>query len=170
MSGSSSPQAGSHPGMNLHAALAPLAALVGTWEGEGAGQYPTVAPFRYRERVSFTAGSGPFLVYAQRTWSSEDGRPLHAETGYWRVPSRGRVEAVLVSPTGVAEVQEGSVSAGRLRLRSSGVLVTATAKAVERLERDLDVDGDVLVYALRMAAVGQPLGPHLAATLRRCPG
>jgi len=151
----------------LHPELEPLAGLLGTWRGEGAGEYPTISPFRYGEEVRFWHVGKPFLAYAQRTWSLEDDRPLHSETGYWRAKPGGTVEVVLAHPTGIVEVQEGRQHGGRIDLRSTTTAMTATAKQVTALQRTFDLDGDRLTYALAMAAVGQPLQHHLAAELHR---
>lgn len=113
----------------------------------------------------------PFLSYAQRTKAREDGRPLHAETGYIRVPSVGRVEWVLAHPTGVTEIEEGTLSVSattiEMEVHSTAIGRTASAKDVVALGRSIRIAGDELVYTLRMGAVGQPLQHHLAATLRR---
>ena len=156
---------------DLHPDVAVLAPLLGTWAGEGAGEYPTIQPFGYFEEVTFSHVGKPFLIYGQRTKASNDGRPLHAETGYLRMPSQGRVELVLAHPTGVTEIQEGSLSLDgtklEMELTATTIGRTTSAKEITALSRSIRVDGDTLTYTLLMCAVGQPLQNHLAATLHR---
>src|SRR4029450_4159540 len=108
----------------------PLAGLLGTWRGEGAGEYPTISPFRYGEEVRFWHVGKPFLAYAPRTWNLDDGRPLHTETGYWRAKPGGTVEVVLAHPTGIVEVQEGRQDGTRIDLRSTTTAMTPPATRV----------------------------------------
>ena len=156
---------------DLHPALTALAPLLGTWAGAGAGEYPTIPSFSYLEEVSFGHVGKPFLSYGQRTKAADDGRPLHAETGYLRVPSAGRVELVLAHPTGVTEIQEGTLTVSgdvlQLELTATSIGLTASAKDVTALSRSFRIAGDELTYTLRLGAVGQPLQHHLAATLHR---
>jgi THAP4-like, heme-binding beta-barrel domain len=155
----------------LHPDIAVLAPLLGTWVGRGAGEYPTIEPFRYAEEVTFGHVGKPFLSYTQRTKALSDGRALHGETGYLRVPSLGRVEWVLAHPTGVTELEEGllTVRAGviEMELASSAIGRTASAKDISALSRSFRIGGDAMTYTVRMAAVGQPLQHHLAASLTR---
>jgi len=151
----------------LHPDLEPVRWLLGTWSGEGRGEYPTIETFDYLETISFTHVGKPFLAYQQRT-SSPEGLPMHAEVGYLRCPGGGdQVEWIVAHPTGISEVAAGTVDGGSLALRSTSIVGTPSAKDVSAVERDLVVDGDVLRYELRMAAVGEALQHHLAATLRR---
>lgn len=159
----------------LHPDVSILEPLLGTWNGDGAGEYPTIEPFGYHETITIGHVGKPFLAYQQRTTALDDERPLHAETGYWRIPGPGLAEIVLAHPTGITEVLEGFAapnSAGAtdtliIDVRSNGIGRTGSAKEISRTERTFEVTGDVMRYTVRMAAVGQPLQHHLAATLSR---
>lgn len=91
--------------MALHPALTTVTGLIGTWRGEGRGEYPTIEPFSYTEEVTFTDVGKPFLHYVQKTWSPADA-PMHTETGYLRVVDGSAVEFILAQPTGQTELAE----------------------------------------------------------------
>ncbi|HSL73559.1 MAG TPA: FABP family protein [Ilumatobacteraceae bacterium] len=158
-----------HP--DLHPDVAGLATLLGIWEGRGDGDYPTIEPFSYLESITFAHVGKPFVSYVQRTRHPGTGAPMHAESGYFRVPMPGSIEIVMAQPTGLTEVYEGAVVTGEATLvidvRSTVIGSTASAKEVTRTERTFSVSGDELHYTFRMAAVGQPLQHHLSATLHR---
>jgi hypothetical protein len=155
----------------LHPDLEALAPLLGTWAGRGSGEYPTIQSFEYLEEVVFTHVGKPFLVYRQKTKAVTDGKPMHAETGYLRVPREGTVELVLAHPSGVTEIEVGSYSVTggviEIELATTDVGLTPTAKDVTALSRSFRIEGDQLSYSLRMGAVGQPEQHHLAAELHR---
>ncbi|MGE0877851.1 MAG: FABP family protein [Acidimicrobiia bacterium] len=150
----------------LHPALEPIAFLLGTWVGEGTGEYPTIEPFSYRETLTFGHVGKPFLVYTQRT-QGLDGAPMHAETGYWRSVGDGLLEVVLAQPFGAVEISEGSANGGTIELHTTSVVTTATAKRVDEVVRRFTVTGDEMAYDVAMAAVGVPLTHHLSARLLR---
>jgi len=157
--------------MDLHPDLAALAPLLGTWVGQGAGEYPTIQPFDYFEEVTFAHVGKPFLAYAQKTKAVADGKPLHAETGYLRVPQPGHLELVLAHPSGITEIEVGTYSVTgdliEMQMSTTAVGLTPTAKEVTGLGRSFRIDGDELSYSVQMSAVGQPLQHHLAAALHR---
>jgi hypothetical protein len=156
---------------DLHPDLAELAPLLGTWAGRGSGEYPTIEPFGYLEEVVVSHVGKPFLVYGQKTRAETDGKPLHAETGYLRVPQPGHVELVLAHPTGITEIEVGSYTASggviEIEMTASSIGLSPTAKDVTALGRSFRIDGDELSYSMRMAAVGQPVQHHLSAVLHR---
>ncbi|HUF97328.1 MAG TPA: FABP family protein [Ilumatobacter sp.] len=157
----------------LHPNVEILSPLLGAWEGRGSGEYPTIDGFDYLEWVAFTHVGKPFLTYSQRTVAADDGRPLHSETGYLRALEGNRVELVLAHPTGITELDEGSIETTAdgliLTLGSTTIGLSGSAKTVTAVERHIELDGDELRYRVAMAAVGQPMTHHLQAHLARTP-
>jgi THAP4-like, heme-binding beta-barrel domain len=153
--------------MELHADIASLGFLVGTWEGRGTGVYPTIAGFAYEETVEITAPPKPFLVYTQRTRRAGSGEPLHMEAGYFRATGPGTVELVIAQPTGIVEAHTGTVRDGHIHLHAGSVAGTPAAVRVDSVERVITVHGDVMRYRLLMGAVGEPHQLHLSAELQR---
>lgn len=155
--------------MNLHPDCEQLAFLLGTWRGLGAGEYPTIESFRYREEVTFGHVGKPFLSYTQKTRDDESGQPLHAEAGYVRAVGGNQLELVVVQPSGIVELHHGVVDGQAIILTLDGVHTTPTAKQVTMVQRSFVVtrqsDTPVLTYDVAMAAVGQPLTHHLHAEL-----
>ncbi len=148
----------------VHESLASVAFLLGTWRGEGRGEYPTIEPFSYGEELRVDHTGRPFFTYQQRTWTL-GGVPLHVEVGYVRPAGAGRAELVVAQPSGVVEIDEGTVEGMRLTLTSTLVGVTSTAKPVARVTRTFTRHGRQLEYTLDMAAMGSGPARHLRATL-----
>jgi hypothetical protein len=150
----------------LHSALEVISFLVGTWRGEGKGEYPTIDPFTYEEEIRFWHDGRPLLFYEQRNWNSESKTPMHSESGFWR-PREDGIEVVLAHGFGVAEIEEGRVIGRRFELHSKSLASTSTAKIIRDVSRTYEVDGDVLTYQMAMAYGDTPLNHHLRAELRR---
>ena len=150
----------------------PFAWLLGTWRGEGVGGYPTIGPdFRFGEQITFACYGKPVISFTSESWSVDDERPLARQTGFWRPTPDGEVEVVLTVASGLVEVFYGRLVSGpmgeHVEIESDLVARTATAKDVEKDKRLYAVRGGKLMYAMEMAAVGQPLQPHLSAALDR---
>lgn len=147
-------------------ALGALARLVGGWRGEGRGRWGE-ARFGYREELEFVHTGKPHLVYQQRTWAADDGRPLHAERGYWRAIGDA-TELVIAHPIGVAELSLGRwIAPGVLDVVSAALALAPSAKPVTALTRRYELDDDELRCTVAMSTDGgQPL-PHLEARLHR---
>jgi hypothetical protein len=176
---------------DLHPNLVPVAWMLGTWHGNGRGEYPSIEAFTYEQELAVAHDGRPFLHYFSRTWITDDNgervRPGALETGFLRVGDRasdGRasdrgasddgttdgghpLEFVLAHPTGYAEVWYGLADGPRLTLATDVVARTSTAKDYTAGQRMYGlVEGD-LMYAYDMAAMGQPMQSHLWGRLAR---
>jgi len=167
-------------GPDPHPALLPLLPLVGRWRGTGKGGYPTIEDFDYAQEVRFSHDGRPFLCYESRAWIIDDQgqpvRPSAREVGWWRPQPKSEagdgdsLEVLLTHPTGFVEVYYGRVTGTRIEMATDALVRTASAKEVTANRRLYGiVEGD-LMYAIDMAAVGQPLIPHLSARLVRVAG
>lgn len=151
----------------LHEDLEELAFLLGTWSGTGEGVWPPGEPFDFGEDVTFEYVGDPFLLYSQRSWSLDDGSPIHFERGFLRPPGPGVVELVLAHPIGVTEVAVGTIEAGVIELTSTAVSLTPTASPVTELRRRIEVRGDELSFELHMAMQDVELLSHVRSRLSR---
>jgi hypothetical protein len=151
----------------VHEDLAALAFLLGAWRGAGEGEWGGGEPFRYGEEMSFEHTGEEFLLYSQRSWSLDDGSPLHFERGFLRAVGPGRIELVFAHPNGTAEVSEGTVSGQAIDVTSTTVPLTSTAGPVTGLSRSIRVEDGILSYELRMAMRGEALAFHVRGELAR---
>jgi hypothetical protein len=152
----------------LHPDCRPLLFLLGRWDGEGRGLWAADPPFTYREEVLIDHTGKPFLRYAQRTWATDDGRPMHSEVGYLRPLPGPAVELLVAQPTGFVEIHSGPVVDGVLELECQTLGVAPSAKPVTAVSRRIWVeDGSVLRYLLRLGMNRETPADHLTAALRR---
>ncbi len=153
--------------MDLHTDIEHLAMLLGTWRGKGSGHYPTIEDFDYFEEATFGHVGKPFMSYVQKSRDAVTELPLHSEAGYFRPVGVKAVELVLAQPSGIVEIHGGVVDGTTIRLESTTVLTTPTAKDVTSVHRTITVKESTLSYDVHMAAVGLPLQHHLSAELHR---
>jgi hypothetical protein len=166
-------------GPDLHPALLGLLPYIGVWRGRGRGGYPTIEDFDYGQEVRISHDGRPFARYESRSWLiNDDGTPIRPsarEIGWWRPVLRDggptdEIEALLTSPTGIMELYIGRVDGLKIEMVTDAVLRTVTAKEATAGQRLYGIVDGALLYAQEMAAVGQPLVPHLSARLLRVAG
>lgn len=165
-------------GPDLHPSLLGLLPYVGQWRGRGRGGYPTIGDdFDYAQEVRISHDGRPFLFYESRAWLlDEDSKPLRPsarEVGWWRPIGDGQgddIECLMMGPTGIMELYLGKIDGLKIEVVTDFVGRTPTAKEVRAGHRLYGIVEGALLYAHEMAAVGQPLMPHLSARLIRVGG
>ncbi len=156
---------------DMHPDLAPLAWLIGDWAGAGVVGYPTIESAHFGQEISCSHDGRPFLRWESRTWLLDDDgnrvRPLATELGFWRPLPEGEVEFLLTHPTGILEMYYGKTSPAKIELRTDSVLRSPAAKEYSAGSRMYGYVNSNLMWAMDMAAMGQPLQSHVSAELKR---
>lgn len=158
--------------MNSSPQRAALLKLVGTWEGTGRGEFPTLEPFEYREVLEIDRGpEAPLLHYRQQTWRDKEGREAgsHAETGFISLDEDDQVKVLNAEGSDRVEVLGGQATMqdGVLVLNLESIVLAHDERMI-RSWREIELDGDVLRYTMGMATTRVPEGArHLTARLTR---
>ncbi|WP_265443506.1 FABP family protein [Flexivirga meconopsidis] len=158
----------------MHPDLAPLAWLLGQWEGTGVAGYPDQDEVQFVQQVSCTHDGRPFLRWEARSWvRAEDGsrgEPFESEVGYWRPLPDADVELLLAHPTGVVELYYGKTEPAKAELRTDGVLRSPSAREYTAGHRLYGYVQGGLMWATDIAAMGHPLQSYASAQLQRAAG
>ena len=96
---------------NLHPNCGPVAWLLGTWRGNGHGDYPTIDKYEFGQELIFAHDGRPFFHYFSRAWivdeAGEKVRDAALETGFLRCLEGGKLELLLTHNTGFVEIYYG---------------------------------------------------------------
>lgn len=157
---------------DLNPDLAGLAWLRGHWEGKGYREWPGEEKSEFGAQVDFVENGGDYLHYlAQFFLLDEEGkpaRPLTIETGFWRASKDAKVDVVMCSPEGYAEIWYGPLQPGRIDLTTDAVMRSPIASVAYTAGRRLYglVEGN-LMYSFDRATTDEALRPYMWATLTR---
>jgi hypothetical protein len=156
---------------NLHPDCGPVAWMLGTWRGNGHGDYPTIEPYQFGQELIFTHDGRPFFHYFSRSWVvDEEGNKVREdalETGFLRCRPEGKVELLLTHESGYVEIWYGDAEGGKLELATDAIVRTESAAEYTAGHRLYgNVEGDLL-YANDVAAAGQAMQPRTWARLQR---
>ncbi len=122
--------------------LGPLAALAGTWEGEGVDTHPVAEGTEdepYRERIVFKPidpqANGPQLLYGlryhQHVNKLDEPLTFHDQVGYWLwEPETGALLQTLAIPRGQVALASGRAAAGDRSFTVKATLGSPTAGIV----------------------------------------
>jgi hypothetical protein len=158
---------------NIHPSCARLAWLIGTWAGNGHGEYEGIEDFQFGQEIIFQQDGRPFIHFMSRSWiidaAGEHVREAAQETGFIRPQEDGTLEVVMAHNLGFVEIWHGELhpEQPRFEIVTDAVARTGSAKEYTGGKRLYGyVNGDLL-YAFDMAAMGHELQPHTHAQLVR---
>lgn len=157
--------------LDLPRELAPLAWLIGRWEGAGVLGYPTIESANFGQEIECFHDGRPFLEWHSHTWLLDDAgekvKPLATELGFWRPLPDGEVEFLLAHPMGIVEMYYGKTDTAKVQLQTDGVLRSPHAKEYSAATRMYGYVNSNLLWVMEMAAVGQSMQSHVSAELKR---
>src|SRR3954454_12652546 len=100
--------------------------MLGTWRGNGHGDYPTIDSFEFGQELIFTHDGRPFFHYLSRAWivdeAGEKVRDAALETGFLRCRPGGKLELLLAHHTGFVELWYGEAETAKFELVTDAVV------------------------------------------------
>lgn len=116
--------------------------------------------------MRFSHDGRPLLRYDETT-VGPDGRPSHAETGFFAIQDNGDVHVTLAEPSGITEVLIGRPEVDRLVLTSVEIGHTPTTDNVTACRRQLRIEDGSLVAEVEIAVNNEKLTPRTRSVLHR---
>lgn len=118
-------------------------------------------------RPSNQSDSGPGLLPG----NGESAITVREDLELWRNQTGGfDIEALIVQPTGVAELYFGQIKGARIDIATDAVIRSPSAKEYSAGKRMWGLVDGALLWAWDMAALGNPLKSHASARLVRKDG
>ena len=157
--------------VNMPKELAPLAWLIGRWEGAGVIGYPGLESANFGQEVVVSHDDRPFLEWHSKMWKLDDeGNKvalIDTEFGYWRPLANNEVEFMVTHPSGIVEMYYGTTSPAKIELRTDGVIRSPQAPEYSAGARLLGYVNSNLMWAYDIAQGGNPLQSYASAELKR---
>ena len=155
----------------LHEDLYPLAWLIGTWKGNGIGEYPEVPRFNFFQEVTFNHDGRGFLNYFSRSWlvntETNESTPDELETGFWIPKENNALHVVITNNSGLAEGWLGVFDGPKIQLALDQGYSAPGASIVTAGQRLYGLVEGQLFYAYDKAADGQIMQSYIWSTLER---
>lgn len=118
-------------------------------------------------RPNDQSDAGPGLLPG----NGESAITVREDLELWRNKSGGfDIEALIIQPTGVAELYFGQIKGARIDIATDAVLRSPNAKEYASGQRMWGMVEGALLWAWDMAALGNPLKSHASARLVRQDG